>query len=166
MKLLSIVICHVDLNPQHRTNSTCCLITEWIIRHAFGHIWIIFRSQPKLNYFWDKVEVDRFGKVTNVLPLPNQARLTDHNRVVQIPDVQLYDGGVYRCRVDRTNGGATSKTVQVMLQGTAATALIILHLVLKNNLKFTREISWNSFIELLKMAEISSSSSADEISRN
>ena len=98
--------------------------------HSSGYISINFRSQPKLNYFWDKVEVDSTGKVINVLPLPNQTRLTDHNRVVQIPDVQLYDGGVYRCRVDRTNGGATSKTVQVMLQGTAATALIIVHLLL------------------------------------
>ncbi len=64
------------------------------------------------------MQVDGFGRVVSVLPLPNQARLTDHNRVVQIPNVQLYDGGVYRCRVDRTNGGATFKTVQVMLQGT------------------------------------------------
>ena len=72
-----------------------------------------------------------------MLPLPNQARLTDHNRVVQIPNVQLYDGGVYRCRVDRTNGGATSKTVQVMLQGTAVIALIIVCiLVLKDDLEF------------------------------
>ena len=72
-----------------------------------------------------------------MLPLPNQARLTDHNRVVQIPNVQLYDGGVYRCRVDRTNGGATSKTVQVMLQGTTVIAVIIVYkFVLKGNIKF------------------------------
>ena len=76
-----------------------------------------FRSQPQLNYFWEKVELDDNGRIVNVLPLPNQARLADHNRVVQIPNVQLYDGGVYNCRVDRQNGGATSKTVQVMLQG-------------------------------------------------
>ncbi len=93
-----------------------CCWPRMSVFHAQRFLLLSFRSDPALVYFWDKVELSN-NQITAVLPLPNQARLVDHNRVVQIPNVQLYDGGVYRCRVDRINGGSTFKTVQVMLQG-------------------------------------------------
>ncbi|ELT90327.1 hypothetical protein CAPTEDRAFT_180331 [Capitella teleta] len=69
-----------------------------------------------LIYTWDKVEmVD--GKPHRELPLPNQARLTDHMRVLLIDDIQLYDEGTYRCNVRRLHGQSHSETVDLILQG-------------------------------------------------
>ena len=51
------------------------------------------------------------------LPLPRQAQLSDHNRVVTIPDITSYDAGIYMCNVYRVNGQATNKSVQLSLQG-------------------------------------------------
>lgn len=69
----------------------------------------------ELIYNWDKVEL-KDGKVVRVLPLPNQAKVTDHNRVLNIPDVTFYDEGTYRCTVRRVNGQSTSKTINIVLQ--------------------------------------------------
>lgn len=69
-----------------------------------------------LIYTWDKVEMSG-NNVVRVLPLPNQARLSDHNRVLNINNIQLYDAGTYRCHVRRLHGQSTSETVDLMLQG-------------------------------------------------
>ena len=69
-----------------------------------------------LQYIWDKVEM-LDGKVVRKLELPTHAQLTDHNRVLIIPNVGLYDEGTYRCTVRRVNGQSTFKTVNLLLQG-------------------------------------------------
>jgi len=56
------------------------------------------------------------GVVGRTLPLPNQAQQIDHNRVLIINNVGMYDQGTYRCTVQRVHGMYSSKTVNVILQ--------------------------------------------------
>ncbi|CAD5115430.1 DgyrCDS4405 [Dimorphilus gyrociliatus] len=76
------------------------------------------RPGPKLNYFWRRLEssVAKDGTVQlkagkrKELPLPKNSFLEDHNRVLTFENVQLYDAGVYECKVSRQTGKEDSRT--------------------------------------------------------
>ena len=76
------------------------------------------RSRPPMEYYWRKVTLNTDGSVKEELPLPNQAILADHNRILKINNVTLYDAGNYTCSVTRPFGRTTMEVKQLILEGT------------------------------------------------
>nr|KAG5696570.1 hypothetical protein BaRGS_030438 [Batillaria attramentaria] len=62
-------------------------------------------STTPFHYSWS-----REGK-----PLPEGYRLSDHNRVLTIPDARLEDQGVYTCHVSRSTNARDSKSINLSL---------------------------------------------------
>ena len=84
---------------------------------------ILFSYSEPLQYYWDRVEViDPEGNICDdenireYLPMPIQAKFSDHNRILQINNIFLYDAGTYRCSVRRPGGTQACKTGQILLQ--------------------------------------------------
>ncbi|XP_059165972.1 contactin-like [Physella acuta] len=49
-------------------------------------------------------------------PLPNKAVISDHGRVVTLPDAQLEDAGNYTCRVERGSSGVAEKSLSLIVE--------------------------------------------------
>ena len=74
-----------------------------ILIHVHSDVVTFILLPDELYYSWERV-----GN-----RMPSSAVMTDHNRVLHIPDVQIMHSGTYKCTVTRENGLSASGTVQV-----------------------------------------------------
>ena len=61
-----------------------------------------------LTYIWTRKDY----------PIPDKKVLSDNNRILEIPDVQLEDEGVYICTVSRTTGDVVHTEQPLTVEGT------------------------------------------------
>ena len=86
-----------------------------ILQYPFSY----YRSRPPLTYTWRKVE-DPNASIKRYLKMSVQAKLKDHNRVLVIPNAQLYDIGWYECSVSRMHGLGATTAVHIDIKGTTS----------------------------------------------